>query len=181
MSRDGDQGEASRKVLATLLSELDGFQDKKSDKLILTLSATNTPWSLDDAVLSRFPKRIYIPLPDLKACRDIIKIQTKGLDISKVDMEKIGELCVNQHYSGRDLQNVCRDAMKSMTRRINKDIFDNIEDMAELSFEELQKKTLKAGPLSMEDFTQAIARIKSPLMPEDLKRHADWNKQFGAS
>ncbi len=181
MSRDGDQGEASRKVLATLLAELDGFQDKKSDKLILTLSATNTPWSLDDAVLSRFPKRIYIPLPDKKACQDIIKIQTKGLDISQVDLENIGEQCVTRNYSGRDLQNVCRDAMKSMTRRINKDIFDNIENMAELSFDELQKKTLKAGPLSMEDFTQAIARIKSPLTPDDFKRHEAWNKQYGAA
>jgi SpoVK/Ycf46/Vps4 family AAA+-type ATPase len=181
MSRDGDQGEASRKVLATLLAELDGFQDKKSDKLILTLSATNTPWSLDDAVLSRFPKRIYIPLPDKKACQDIIKIQTKGLDISQIDLDKIGEQCVTRNYSGRDLQNVCRDAMKSMTRRINKDIFDNIENMAELSFEELQKKTLKAGPLSMDDFTQAIARIKSPLTTEDFKRHESWNKQYGAA
>ena len=181
MSRDGDQGEASRKVLATLLAELDGFQDKKSDKLILTLSATNTPWSLDDAVLSRFPKRIYIPLPDKKACQDIIRIQTKGLDISGVDMEKIGDLCVSNHYSGRDLQNICRDAMKSMTRRVNKDIFDNIADMAELPFEELQKKTLKTGPLSMEDFTQSIARVKSPLTPADLKRHEDWSRQFGAT
>jgi len=181
MSRDGDQGEASRKVLATLLAELDGFQDKKSDKLILTLSATNTPWSLDDAVLSRFPKRIYIPLPDKKACQDIIRIQTKGLDISSVDMERIGDLCVANHYSGRDLQNICRDAMKSMTRRVNKDIFDNIQNMAELPFEELQKKTLKAGPLSMEDFTESIARIKSPLTPNDLKRHEDWSRQFGAT
>lgn len=181
MSRDDDQSESSRKVLASLLTELDGFQDKKSDKLILTLSATNTPWKLDDAVLSRFPKRIHIPLPDKKACQEIIKIQTKGLDISQLDLEKIGELSVNQHYSGRDLQNVCRDAMKSMTRRINKDIYDNIENMAELSFDELQKKTLKAGPLSMEDFTQAIARIKSPLTPSDLIQHGEWNKKFGAS
>ena len=181
MSRDGDQGEASRKVLATLLAELDGFQDKKSDKLILTLSATNTPWSLDDAVLSRFPKRIYIPLPDKKACQEIIKIQTKGLDISQIDLDKIGEQCVTRNYSGRDLQNVCRDAMKSMTRRINKDIFDNIENMAELSFEELQKKTLKAGPLSMDDFSQAIARIKSPLTTDDFKRQETWNKQYGAA
>jgi hypothetical protein len=68
-----------------------------------------------------------------------------------------------------------------MTRRINKDIFDNIEKMAELSFEELQKTTLKTGPLTMEDFTQAIAEIKSPLTSDDLKRQDDWNKQFGAS
>jgi SpoVK/Ycf46/Vps4 family AAA+-type ATPase len=181
MSRDDDQSEASRKVLASLLTELDGFQDKKSDKLVLTLSATNTPGSLDDAVLSRFPKRIYIPLPDGKACQEIIKIQTKGLDASQLDLNTIGVQCVNQRYSGRDLQNVCRDAMKSMTRRINKDIFDNIEDMAELPFEELQKKTLKSGPLSMEDFNRALTRVKSPLTLEDLKKQEDWNKQFGAS
>ena len=180
-SREGEVGEGSRKVLATILAELDGFQDKKSDKLILTLAATNSPESLDDAVLSRFPKRIYIQLPDKKACQEIIKIQTKGLDISNVDMEKIGEMSVNQKYSGRDLQNVCRDAMRSMTRRVNKDIFDNIENLAELPFEELQKKTLKAGPLTMEDFTQAIARVKSPVTLADLKRQEDWNKQFGAT
>jgi len=181
MSREDDQSDASRKTLTTLLAELDGFQDKKSDKLILTLAATNMPDKLDDAVLSRFPKRIYIQLPDRKACQEIIRIQTKGLDISKVDLDKIGDMCVNQKYSGRDLQNVCRDAMNSMTHRVNKEIFDNIDKMAELPFEELQKKTLKAGPLFMEDFMQAIARIKSPLTPADLKRQDDWNKQFGAS
>ena len=181
MSRDGDQGEASRKVLATLLAELDGFQDKKSDKLILTLSATNTPQSLDDAVLSRFPKRIYVPLPDKKACKEIIKIQTKGLDISQINLEKIGDQCVARNYSGRDLQNVCRDAMKSMTRRANKQIFDDIEKIAELSFDELQKKTLTVEPLQMDDFTQAITRIKSPLTPDDFEKMDDWNKKFGAA
>lgn len=181
MSRDDDQSEASRKVLASLLTELDGFQDKKSDKLILTLAATNTPWNLDDAVLSRFPKRIYTTLPDKKACQEIIKIQTKGLDISNIDLEKIGDECVKRKYSGRDLQNACRNAMKNMTQRVNKDIFDNIEKMAELPFEELQKKTLKTGPFTMEDFTRAITEIKSPLTSDDLKRHDDWNKQFGAA
>ncbi|MDD1696018.1 MAG: ATP-binding protein, partial [Methanoregula sp.] len=181
MSRDDDQSEASRKVLASLLMELDGFQDKKSDKLILTLAATNTPKELDDAVLSRFPKRIYIPLPDKKACQEIIKIQTKGLDISNVDLEKIGTLCVNQKYSGRDLQNVCRNAIKSMIQRVNKDIFDNIEKIAELPFEDLKKKTLKAGPLTMEDFLQAITKVKSPLSPSDIQGQEDWNKKFGST
>jgi katanin p60 ATPase-containing subunit A1 len=181
MSRDDDQSEASRKVLASLLMELDGFQDKKSDKLILTLAATNTPKELDDAVLSRFPKRIYIPLPDRKACQEIIKIQTKDLDISNIDLEKIGTMCVNQKYSGRDLQNVCRSAIKSMIQRVNKDIFDNIEKIAELPFEDLKKKTLKAGPLTMEDFLQAITRVKSPLSPSDIQGQEDWNKKFGST
>lgn len=181
MSRDEDQSEASRKVLASLLTELDGFQDKKSDKLILTLSATNTPWKLDDAVMSRFPKRIFIPLPDRKACQEIIKIQTKGLDISKIDLEKISDECVKGNYSGRDLQHVCRNAIKNMTERVNKDIFDNIEKMAELPFQELQKTTLKTGPLTMEDFAHAIARVKSPLTTSDMQEQEKFNKNFGAA
>jgi SpoVK/Ycf46/Vps4 family AAA+-type ATPase len=180
-SRDSDQGEGQRKVLATLLSELDGFQDKKSDKLILTLSATNTPGALDDAVLSRFPKRIYIPLPDKKACQEIIKIQVKGLDVSGLDLERISDQCVKNMYSGRDLQNVCRQAIKNMTHRCNKEVFDDIEKIAELSFDELKKRTLKVVPLTMDDFNQAIAKIKSPLTPNDIRRQEDWNKQFGAS
>jgi katanin p60 ATPase-containing subunit A1 len=180
MSRDGDQGEASRKVLSTLLSELDGFQDKKSDKLILTLAATNTPWDLDDAVLSRFPKRIYIPLPDNESCIEIIKIQLAGLDPKKLDLKHIGEQCLSHHYSGRDIQNMCRDAKRSMIRRSNKEIFKDLERTAELPFNELQKKRLQISPMIMEDFNQAITKIKSPISTEIIQRHEKWNKQFGA-
>jgi len=181
MSRDGDQGEASRKVLSTLLAELDGFQDKKSDKLILTLAATNAPESLDDAVLSRFPKRIYIPLPDRKACQDIIRIQTKGLDISAIDFDKLAEMCVVNRYSGRDLQNVSKDAIRSMIHRSNAEIFDDIDKMAELSFEELKKRTLKVSALTMDDFIKSIAKVKSPLTTEKLASFEKWNKEYGAA
>lgn len=181
MSRDGDQGEASRKVLSTLLAELDGFQDKKSDKLILTLAATNTPEDLDQAVLSRFPKRIYIKLPDKKSCHEIIKLQVKGLDSSAIDFEKLAEMCVVNRYSGRDLQNVCKDAIRSMIHRSNTEIFDDIDKMAELSFEELKKRTLKVSPLTMDDFSQSIAKVKSPLTTEKLASFEKWNKEYGAA
>jgi SpoVK/Ycf46/Vps4 family AAA+-type ATPase len=68
-------------MLSTLLSALDGLQDKKSQKFILTLAATNTPWNLDQAVLSRFPRRINVSLPDHQACQEIIKIHMKDLDL----------------------------------------------------------------------------------------------------
>ena len=71
-SRDTDGTDASRKVLSSLLTAMDGLPDKKSNQLLLTLAATNTPWDLDSAILSRFSRRIYVSLPDALACKEIL-------------------------------------------------------------------------------------------------------------
>ena len=174
-SRDGETSEATRKVLSSLLTELDGLSDKKSDQLLLTLAATNTPWDLDTAVLSRFPRRIYVPLPDLKACRDIIKIQTKGMDISGVSLDSISEKCVEMLYSGRDLSNFCQQAIWTMIRKVNPDLYK----MAELSFDELKRRSLQTIPLVDDDFREAFMKIRSPLTKDKVEQYEQWNNQCG--
>ena len=67
-----------------------------------------------------------------------------------------------------------------MIRRSNKEIFNDLERTAELPFNELQKKRLQITPMIMEDFNQAITKIKSPISTEIIQRHEKWNKQFGA-
>ncbi|NJF25681.1 26S protease regulatory subunit [Thermococcus sp. Bubb.Bath] len=173
--RSGEQSEASRRMLATLLTELDGFQDKKSDKLILTLAATNTPWDLDEAVLSRFPRRIYVPLPDEKATKEIIKINTRGLDISRLDLDAIAGESVRRFYSGRDLKNLCQQAIWNMIREEN----PNLHELASLPFEELRKHSLRTRPLEMRDFEEAFKKIKSPLTRKDIDRYEKWAEEFG--
>jgi SpoVK/Ycf46/Vps4 family AAA+-type ATPase len=175
MSRDEEAGDASRKVLSTLLSELDGFQDKKSDELLLTLAATNTPWDLDEAILSRFPLRIYIPLPDSKSCEEIIKIQLKGLDITSLNMGKLCDICVKKNYSGRDIQFLCQESIRSMIRVHNPDLYKK----SELPFEELKKQTLSIGPIIMDYFQTAFERVKSPMTQKDIERFRKWNDEFG--
>lgn len=44
---------------------------------VLVLGATNTPWELDRAILSRFQKRIYIPLPSERVRLDLLKVILK--------------------------------------------------------------------------------------------------------
>ncbi len=175
LSRSGDVSEASRRMLSTLLAELDGFQDKKSDKLILTLAATNTPWDLDQAALSRFPRRIYVPLPDAKACVEIIKIHTKGLDVSKLDLGEIAEMCVERLFSGRDISNLCQQAIWNMIRDAN----PSLHKLAELPYDELRRKSLKTRALEMSDFMDAFGKVKSPLTKRDVERYERWNEEFG--
>jgi len=175
LSRSGEQSEASRRMLSTLLAELDGFQDKKSRLLLLTLAATNTPWDLDQAVLSRFPRRIYVPLPDREAVKEIIKIHTRGVELSGVDLEELAGMCVERFYSGRDISSLCQQAIWHMIREEN----PNLHELASLPYEELRKRKLKLRGLRMHDFEEAMAKIKSPLKREDIERYERWNEEFG--
>ncbi len=57
-SRDSSTSGAERRLLSTLLSVLDGLSEKGEDPGVITLAATNLPWALDEAILSRFQKRV---------------------------------------------------------------------------------------------------------------------------
>lgn len=174
-SRGEGSTEATRKVLSSLLTNLDGLQDKKSDKLILTLAATNTPWDLDTASLSRFPRRIYVTLPDERAIEVIIKIQMKDLEFGKINLKKIASECVLRRYSGRDLQSFCQQSIWHMIHDKN----PNLHKMASLSYEELNSRKLKTRPLIQEDFSQAFEKIKSPVTEDNLLKFKQWNAECG--
>lgn len=173
-SREGETSEATRKVLSSLLTELDGLSDKKSDRLLLTLAATNTPWDLDTAVLSRFPRRIYVPLPDEKACEAIIKIQLKDMDLSKINLSDIAKKCVEMRYSGRDLSNFCQQALWNMIHDVNKDLYK----LADKPFEDLKKTSLKTRAMSDADFEEGWSKIKSPITEENLRKYEEWNIKY---
>jgi SpoVK/Ycf46/Vps4 family AAA+-type ATPase len=175
LSRGSDVSEASRKMLSSLLVELDGFLDKTSKKFILTLAATNTPWSMDKAVLSRFPRRINVPLPDVEACKEIIKLHMKDLDISKLDLVGLAEKCVEKMFSGREIAALCQSASTNMVREENKDLLQ----LSHLSFDELKKRDLKIRPLEINDFHRAFEDVKSPLTRLSIEEYEKWGKDFG--
>ena len=174
-SRDGDSSEASRKVLSTLLTELDGLADKKSERLLLTLAATNTPWDLDTAILSRFPRRIYVSLPDSASCESIIRLHTKGLDVSNVHLADVAAKCVEMHYGGRDISSFCQQAVWAMIHDSNPSLYK----LAEMPFGKLKDKRLKTRPLTEADFAEGWKKIKSPVTRDTIERYEQWNAQYG--
>ena len=69
---EGNESEASRCIKTEFLVQMQGVGH--NDQKVLVLTATNTPYSLDQAIRRRFDKRIYIPLPDLKAGQHMFKV-----------------------------------------------------------------------------------------------------------
>ncbi len=172
---EGDTG-TERRILSTILSELDGLAEKgREDVYVLTIAATNRPWDLDPAVLSRFDKKILIPLPDPQTRRAILDLHlvkkgfqpTCGLD-SLVEM--------TDGLSGREIERFCKEVTNRMISEENKDI----PGLLDKGVEELRRFTIKVRPLSKEDFDRGRKHVNPVTSPEEMRRYADWKEQSEA-
>jgi len=178
LSRSGEISEASRRVLASLLSELDGLQDKGMDSYILTMAATNTPWDLDRAVLGRFPRRVYIPLPDNEACREIIRIHTlkEGLELNDVILDQVAGHCTQKLFAGRDIATLCNDAIWNMVRSEN----PALSELADKSVDAIRMYKLKTRELKFADFEKAFTSMESAVKAQDLQKYDRWAREYGS-
>ncbi|MCD7460809.1 Katanin p60 ATPase-containing subunit A1 [Datura stramonium] len=168
--------EASRRVKSELLVQIDGLNNNSNNtpgKSVTLLAATNFPGNLDEALRRRLEKRIYIPLPDFKSRKELIKINLKsvmlapGMDIDQVARKTEG-------YSGDDLTNICRDAsLNGMRRKIAGKTTDEIKNIS--------KSEILKIPVTMDDFLEALDKIHPTVSPEDIERHEKWYSEFGSS
>lgn len=152
LSRGVDIDEESRRGLSTLLAELDGLGSKTSEKkFVLVIAATNTPDAIDEAVMSRFGKKIEIPLPDFEACKEILRIHTEERGIGLEDesvYDKLARYCVEQKMSGRDIKFMCTEAIGKMLDEMN----PGLERLAEEPYENIREYELKTRELKEGDF-----------------------------
>lgn len=99
-NRDDGMFEATRNLLSVLLRKLDGFEGKQNS---ITLGATNRKQDLDRALLSRFDKSIYFPLPNLEERAAIIG--NYAIHLNKVERLEIASSM--EGLSGRNIKDFC--------------------------------------------------------------------------
>ena len=168
--RDAGESGAERRLLSTVLSELDGLESKEKGKYVLTVAATNVPWLIDVAALSRFEKRIHVPLPDLEGRLAIfeINITKKGYEYPG-DLRKLAERSVG--CSGREIARICREATGRMIDETNVDLVDSIESGPD----RVAQYEIRVRPLTDEDFDFAFSRIKPEIGKEYLKKYEEFS------
>lgn len=188
--RGGDEHEASRRVKAELLVQMDGVNtapasDKDEDsqpseekrmKTVMCLAATNRPWDLDEALRRRLEKRIYIPLPDPAGRTAMFKINLKDVKCAPdVQFDELVRL--TDGYSGADIASVCRDAAMMGLR-----VFLRKARQEGLTPEQIQvKKDELDVPITMQDFRDASQNISKSVGTEDMKHFEEWMKEFGST
>ena len=193
--RSDGENEASKKVLAEMLVQMDGISElnsvKESEengnsvndneqlkpKFVMVLGATNMPWDLDDALRRRFEKRIYIPLPNKIGREQMFNINFRGINLSKdVDIETLVEK--TEGYSGHDISSVCREAsLMNMRKKLMNE--NGTMDLVKMASEDSFLNDLEA-PVSQHDILNAIKNISKSVSSKDVKKFEEWTKMFSS-
>ncbi len=151
------------RVRNQFLKEMDGLLDKSFKFFIYVIAATNKPWRLDEAFIRRFQKRIFVPLPDKEARRELLKLYTNSLKLSDdVDIEKLADML--DGYTSSDIKDI---VMAAHLRTIK----------------ELFEKYGRSGSpreVSLGDFINVIKIRKPSVTREAVKVYESWYEKFKA-
>lgn len=154
--RDQVHGEAEKRLVAQLLTLMDGIDSRAH---VVVIAATNRPDAIDEALRrpGRFDREIVIGVPDEKGRREIIGIHTRGMPLSeRVDLNELAR--TTHGFVGADLAALTREAAIEAVRRI----------MPKL---DLEARTIPAEVLDnlqvyREDFLAALKRVQPSAMRE---------------
>ncbi|MEM2338268.1 MAG: CDC48 family AAA ATPase [Candidatus Bathyarchaeia archaeon] len=167
--RGGGYGDShvTERVISQLLTEMDGLEELRG---VVIIAATNRPDIVDPALLrpGRFDKLLYVPLPDLEARKEILKIHLKkkplAEDISIDDLAKRTE-----GYTGADLAAICNTAVMLAIR----------EHIMENKNPEEAKKGLKNLKIHKRHFEEALKKVK-PISQRELEMYKRISEEFAS-
>jgi transitional endoplasmic reticulum ATPase len=152
----GGEKQVERRVVAQLLSLLDGIESRGH---VIVIGATNIPNTIDPALRrpGRFDREISIPIPDKNGRLEILEIHTRGMPLSKdVSLEKLAE--ITHGFVGADLQALTREAAMSALRKILPKIDFELSD--------IPYETLLKLEVTMDNFFEAMKEIEPSAIRE---------------
>ncbi|XP_056616753.1 fidgetin-like protein 1 [Triplophysa dalaica] len=161
---DGEH-DSSRRIKTEFLVQLDGAATSAEDR-ILVVGATNRPQEIDEAARRRLAKRLYIPLPEAEARRQIVTnlMSREKSQLGVDEMEKV--VLGTDGFSGADMTQLCREAALGPIRSIR------LSDIATITAEQVR-------PILYCDFQEALITVRPSVSSRDLELYEEWNKTFG--
>ena len=154
--REEVSGEVERRVVAQLLSLMDGMSSRGK---VVVIGATNRINAIDPALRrpGRFDREIEIGVPDKEGRLEILQIHTRGMPLEKdVDLGVIASM--SHGFVGADLQAVAKEAGIRALRKVLPEI--------DLTAESIPSEILKKIVVTMDDFLNVIKEIEPSALRE---------------
>ena len=157
--REETRGEVERRVVAQLLSLMDGL---KSRGKVVVIAATNMPDILDPALRrpGRFDREIEIGVPDKDGRKKVLQIHTRNMPLAKdVDLDYLAGITYG--FVGADLESLSKEAAMVLIRKL----------MPKLKLQEeeaIPEELLKNLVISMDDFKESLKVVRPSALREVL-------------
>ncbi len=158
--RDETQGEVERRVVAQLLTLMDGLQARGQ---VIVIAATNRPDAIDQALRrpGRFDREIEIGIPDRDGRKEVLQVHTRGMPIPRdkdghwKEIDYFAE--ITHGFVGADLAALARESAMSALRRY----------LPEIDLDEpIPPKLLQEMKVTNDDFKEALKDVEPSALRE---------------
>jgi transitional endoplasmic reticulum ATPase len=161
--RDQVHGEAEKRLVAQLLTLMDGLEPRTN---LVVIAATNRPDAIDEALRrpGRFDREIIVGVPDENGRREILAIHTRGMPLGpRVDLKELARTTYG--FVGADLSALTREAAIEAVRRIMPKI--------DLASGTIPTEILDSLKVTRDDFLEALKRVQPSAMREVMVQAPD--------
>ncbi|UPM43004.1 CDC48 family AAA ATPase [Halocatena salina] len=149
-------GDVERRVVAQLLSLMDGLEERGQ---VTVIGATNRVDALDPALRrgGRFDREIEVGVPDQEGRKEILQVHTRGMPLTdNVDLDVYAE---NTHgFVGADLESLAKEGAMTALRRIRPQL--------DLESDEIDSEMLEDLRVMDDDFREALKGIEPSALRE---------------
>ncbi len=156
--REDVTGEVERRVVAQLLTMMDGLEARGQ---VIVIAATNRVDSVDPALRrpGRFDREIEIGVPDEVGRKEVLQIHTRGMPLS--DDVSLDHLADETHgFVGADIESLTKEAAMKALRRYLPEI--------DLDEEDIPPSLIDRMIVKRQDFTGALSEVEPSAMREVL-------------
>ena len=163
--RDKTHGEVEKRVVAQLLTLMDGLKGRGTT---IVIAATNRPNTIDTALrrFGRFDREIDIGVPDEIGRMEILRIHTKNMKLDEdVDLASLAK--ETHGFVGADMAQLCSEAALQCIREkmdlidIEEDTIDAaILDSMAVSNEHFKTAQTSVNPASLREMVVEVPNVK---------------------
>ncbi|MGC9021487.1 MAG: AAA family ATPase, partial [Candidatus Methanodesulfokora sp.] len=155
-NRNEAMGDVERRVVAQLLSLMDGLKSRGD---VVVIGATNRPDAIDPALRrpGRFDREIELPVPDKEARKEILQIHMRNVPLAKdVKIDEIAE--ITHGFVGADLAALVREAAMAALRRVLPSI--------DVDAESIPLEVLEKLKVTRDDINEALKMVQPSALRE---------------
>ena len=154
--REEAGGDVERRVVAQLLSLMDGLEERGE---VVVIGATNRVDAIDPALRrgGRFDREIEVGVPNREGRKEILQVHTRNMPL--VDGIDLDEYADNTHgFVGADLESLAKESAMHALRRVRPEI--------DLESDEIDADVLNSIQITETDFKQAMKGIEPSALRE---------------